>query len=130
MDANDIIKNFEDMGYEFVDDVKPKGLYEKIKEYHEKTPREEIERVWALSEEYNQFGITVDDFLQHISTSQIINKQIINLPDGEYNALWSAYSIEILQPSVFVDVMQGIRGINNKIKLLIHNGNIVKYEYE
>jgi hypothetical protein len=130
MDANDIIKNFEDMGYEFVDDVKPKGLYEKIKEYYEKTPREEIERVWALSEEYDQFGITVDDFLQHISTSQIINKQIINLPDGEYNALWSAYSIEILQPSVFVDVMQGVKGINCKIKLLINNGNIVKYEYE
>ena len=51
-----------------------------------------------------------------------INKQFVNLPDGNYDALWSAYSMEILVPnkeSVYVETIIGVRGINCKTKVII-----------
>ena len=49
------------------------GLYEKIVEYYNNTPQEEIDRVWALSEDYNypEFGgITVGEFMEQLDERQ------------------------------------------------------------
>jgi hypothetical protein len=51
-----------------------------------------------------------------------INKQLVELPDGIYNALWSAYRMEILVPnseSVYVETTIGVKGINCKQKVKI-----------
>jgi hypothetical protein len=51
-----------------------------------------------------------------------INKQLIELPDGKYNALWSGFNMEILIPkenSVYVAVSIGCKGINCKTKVKI-----------
>jgi len=51
-----------------------------------------------------------------------INKQLVELPDGEYNALWSTYRMEILLPnqeSVYVENTIGVKGINCKTKIQI-----------
>lgn len=51
-----------------------------------------------------------------------INKQLVELPDGKYDALWSGFKIEILVPnenSVYVTVSMGCKGINCKTKVKI-----------
>lgn len=51
-----------------------------------------------------------------------INKQLVELPDGNYDALWSAYRMKILIPnkeSVYVETVIGIKGINCEIKVEI-----------
>ena len=51
-----------------------------------------------------------------------INKQLVELPDGNYDALWSAFNMEILIPnqqSVYVETTVGVKGINCKIKVEI-----------
>lgn len=46
-------------------------------------------------------------------------KEEVNLPDGEYNGLWSAYHLDILPPPVLVDLTVGVRGINCKVKVTV-----------
>ena len=47
------------------------GLYEKIVEYHNNTPQEEIDRVWALSEDLEDSeSITVGKFMEQLSERQ------------------------------------------------------------
>jgi hypothetical protein len=51
-----------------------------------------------------------------------INKQLVELPDGKYDAIWSAYRMEILVPnqeSVYVETVIGVKGINCKTKVII-----------
>lgn len=60
-----------------------------------------------------------------------ISKQLVKLPDGIYDALWSAYRIEILVPnneSVYVKTQIGVRGINCKHKVKIQNKILKIYE--
>ena len=53
-----------------------------------------------------------------------IGKEIINLPNGKYNALWSGHSMEILVPEerVKVSTTMGVKGINVDTKVEIRNG--------
>jgi hypothetical protein len=51
-----------------------------------------------------------------------INKQLVELPDGKYDALWSASNLEILVPkkkSICVETKILIKGINFKTKIKI-----------
>lgn len=51
-----------------------------------------------------------------------INKQLVDLPDGIYDTIWSAFKMEILVPnseSVYVDTTIGVKGINVKQKVRI-----------
>lgn len=54
-----------------------------------------------------------------------INKQIVDLPDGKYNSLWSGGRMEILVPekkSVYVETTVVVKGINCKTKVEIIDG--------
>ena len=47
------------------------GLYDKIVEYHNNTPQEEIDRVWALSKDLEDSeSITVGKFMEQLSERQ------------------------------------------------------------
>ena len=51
-----------------------------------------------------------------------INKQLVELPDGKYDALWSAFRMEILVPnqeSIYVETVIGVKGINCKTKVKV-----------
>ncbi|MDO6738613.1 hypothetical protein [Wenyingzhuangia sp. 2_MG-2023] len=41
------------------------NFFEELKQYFEKTPREEILDVWSKSEECDQVGPTVDELISH-----------------------------------------------------------------
>lgn len=56
-----------------------------------------------------------------------ISKEIVNLPDGKYNSLWTGYILEILIPNnknVIVDTINGVRGFNCKTDIEIKGGLI------
>ncbi len=47
-----------------------------------------------------------------------ISNEEINLPNGTYNALWTAYTIKIGTPdgdSLIIKTIDGVRGSNHKV---------------
>jgi|GEM_PF-4160475 len=58
-----------------------------------------------------------------------MNKQIIDLPDGTYEALWSGYNMIITSSdkNIPVGTTIGVKGINCKITVDVQDGNIKDY---
>ena len=54
------------------------------------------------------------------------SEEKVNLPDGEYHGLWSAYTLEIIPPSIVVKTIDGVRGINCKTIVVIKDGEIIE----
>ena len=53
------------------------------------------------------------------------SEQKVNLPDGEYQGIWSAYTLQILPPPIVVRTIDGIRGVNCKAKVIVKDGEII-----
>jgi len=54
---------------------------------------------------------------------QISNEEI-NLPDGTYNALWTAYTIKVATSdgdALVVKTIDGVRGSNQKVVVEVKN---------
>ena len=55
-------------------------------------------------------------------------KQKIDIPDGEYNALWSAYKLKILSSEdeeiAIAETYMGVKGINCPVNVKIKHGNV------
>lgn len=54
-----------------------------------------------------------------------INKQIVDLPNGTYDALWTGFSIKVITPTndfVYVETSIGVKGINCIVQVKIING--------
>lgn len=87
---------------------------------------------WAFSHNY-KLKTFVEKYVQYLKDHQPDNTincqaksiEIVNIPDGQYRALWSAYYITVLMPDwseIEVKMDNGIRGINFKETVLIKNG--------
>ena len=57
-----------------------------------------------------------------------VSDEKIDLPDGEYDALWSAYHMKIMPKPIEIKTKIGVRGINCKTKVIIKDNKIVDYE--
>jgi len=58
-----------------------------------------------------------------------ISNQIVQLPDGKFNALWSAYFLEILSNTtneviITIPTIDGVRGMKCKTNIEIINGEV------
>lgn len=58
---------------------------------------------------------------------RIISNVKVEIPDGEYTALWSSYNLDILFPfstDVYVSIesIDGVRGMNCPIKVEVKDG--------
>lgn len=87
---------------------------------------------WAFNHK-NKITKFIDKYAQYLIDHQP-DKNIkckakslepVNIPDGKYMALWSAYYITVLMPDwseISVKMNNGVRGINCKETVLIKNG--------
>ena len=46
------------------------GYYEKLVQYYENTPKEEIDRQWEETKEYDAIGPTVEEFLKTLDDAE------------------------------------------------------------
>ena len=56
-----------------------------------------------------------------------INEQKVNLPNGEYNTLWSGGKMEIVvvgNKNVIIDTNIQVKGINCEQKIKIEDGDV------
>ena len=64
--------------------------------------------------------------------AKIISNTNVEIEDGIYDGLWSAYSLDILSETTGVllcriKTIDGVKGINCPVKLIIINGNVREY---
>lgn len=62
-----------------------------------------------------------------------LNQHAINVPDGEYDAIWSAYELIVKDDSgksIEVKCNIGCKGINCPVKVKIENNHIVNWRNE
>lgn len=58
---------------------------------------------------------------------RILSKNGVNLPDGDYKAIWSGYKLVIIKPDesqIKVETIIGVRGINISTKVMVENESI------
>jgi hypothetical protein len=56
-----------------------------------------------------------------------VNEQLVDLPNGEYKALWTSNHMEILIPekkSITITTTIGVRGINIKMDIDVIEGSV------
>ena len=67
----------------------------------------------------------VKKFEEFNMNENIMSTQEVDLPDGEYKALWSGYHLEILSDEpVEIKTIDGVRGINQKKDILVKNRKV------
>ncbi len=58
---------------------------------------------------------------------KLISEESVNLPDGEYDGLWSGYSLDILRQGadcITIKTTDGVRGVNCLTDLLIRDERV------
>jgi len=57
-----------------------------------------------------------------------LSKETVKIIDGEYNSLWSGYSLDILSSDgnvlVTIPTIDGVRGINCKVVVRVIDGYV------
>lgn len=58
---------------------------------------------------------------------RILSNNKVNLPNGDYKAIWSGYNLVIIKPDesqIKVETIIGVRGINISIKVVVENESL------
>jgi hypothetical protein len=59
---------------------------------------------------------------------KLLSTQVVDIPDGEYEAKWSGYTLEINagDKNVKTETIMGMRGINIRLKVRVIGGLVEK----